>query len=135
MFPSRTQGLDKNLVFTMTEGASHVAYIGCQVVDNDGNNINEQFIIDLALSTSGTALVPDNAPQANFDERTAGTTYGYRAWPASATTSIFIRMVTNASGYCEMILTDSGDVAYWVAGVVPGSGRIVISDDAVDYGA
>jgi hypothetical protein len=133
MYPKGKPGLDGDIVFTMSAGASNIGYVEIQVVDNDGKNLEEVFLLDVWLSTVKTGVLSTNAPSGNLDINTDGTE-GLLVYPTTATTSDHIKIQTTVNGYAKLIITDTGEEPYYVCAVEPRSGRTVISEDVIVYG-
>lgn len=125
MYPNGIfQGLDGDIEFTIAAGGtSNEVNVDIQVVDNNGDNVEEVFLLDVWLSKSESGAISADAPQANFTVETTGTL----VYPLSATTSKHIMVMTGSTGKCRLSLNDSGKVAFYICVKEPRSGRTVRS--------
>ncbi len=125
MYPNGVyQGLDGDIDFTIAPGGtSNEVNVDIQVVDNNGNEIEEVFLLDVWLSEAETGVISSDAPSGNFTVETSGSL----VYPLSATTSDHIRVMTTAAGLARLSLTDSAKLAYYVCVKEPRSGRTVRS--------
>ncbi len=88
MYPNGVyQGLDGDIDFTIAPGGtSNEVNVDIQVVDNNGNEIEEVFLLDVWLSEAETGVISSDAPSGNFTVETSGSLV-YRFRPRRATTS------------------------------------------------
>lgn len=125
MYPTGIfQGLDGDIEFTIAAGGtSNEVNVDIQVVDNNGDDVEETFLLDVWLSEAATGVISSNAPSGNFTVETTGTL----VYPLSATTSDHIMVMTDATGTCRLSLIDSAKLAYYICVKEPRSGRTVRS--------
>jgi hypothetical protein len=125
MYPNGIfQGLDGDIEFTIAAGGtSNEVNVDIQVVDNNGDDVEETFLLDVWLSEAETGVISSDAPSGNFTVETTGTL----VYPLSATTSDHIMVMTDATGTCRLSLIDSAKLAYYICVKEPRSGRTVRS--------
>lgn len=125
MYPNGIfQGLDGDIEFTIAAGGtSNEVNVDIQVVDNNGDDVEETFLLDVWLSEAATGVISSDAPSGNFTVETTGTL----VYPLSATTSDHIMVMTDATGACRLSLIDSAKLAYYICVKEPRSGRTVRS--------
>ncbi len=132
----RPSGYGRYLTFSPAAGAANVCNVLVQVVDAEGNAVEEIFHFDLYLSdaVNGLGLSATSA---------SGTTVavsGYGTVLAALTAKKAWRVQTNASGQFKLAITDTAKTAFYVAGLIPGgpnADRVCVSDAlaTADYGA
>jgi len=125
-------GLGWNVTFSTVAGGSNISIVTIQVVDNDGNAVNECLMMDVWLSSASTGIGYAGVSD-TFNVVSGGNGTDMLVLNAADGT----RVLTSATGTYDAEITDAGKAAVYVCCTVPGQGgRIAVSDvlETADYG-
>lgn len=133
---SRPSGYGRYVTITPAAGAANVCNVLFQVVDAEGNAVEETLVMDVYLSDSavGDGLTGTSASGTTAAVSTFGTILD------AETAKKALKVQTNASGQFKLAITDTSKTAFYPCCLIPGgpnNGRVVVGDalETADYGS